>query len=345
MKRFFSLAVAVLVCVSPWAKQQLHEDDIGLLVLELVEEHGFNESKVRSVLTDAQYNNQIIELVTRPAEAKPWVKYREIFLQDERRDQGITFQQEHLDDLKRAEQEYGVPRHVIVAIIGVETYYGTIMGSYPVVDALVTLGFGYPRRAEFFRSQLKQFFLLACEERIQPFSETDDCDRESSSATLPPDTDIRSLKGSYAGAMGFGQFIPSSYRSFAIDFDGDGSRDIWTNVTDAIGSVANYFHVHGWNPAGPVMVQVKIDETNPELTVLANQSLKPDKTIDEWRKLGVKIDTADRSTLATLLRFEGKESNQWFLGFHNFYVVTRYNISRLYARVVWELASDIQSRS
>lgn len=345
MNRLVWSLLFLFACLPCWAQNQLAEDEVREFVQELVDEHGFDESKISSVLDEAAFNEEIIESMSRPAEATPWRSYRRIFLQDERRDQGIEFLKEHASDLERAEKTFGVPRHVIVSILGVETYYGRIMGSYPVIDALVTLGFGYPRRGEFFQSQLVQFLLLACEERIKPFDEEDDCKRESASVTLPPETEIRSLTGSYAGAMGYGQFIPSSYRAYAIDFNGDGSRDIWTNVSDAIGSIGNYLRVHGWDPSGPVMVEVHIDESNPELTALANQTLKPEQTIRQWRRLGVKIDTADRSTPATLLKYDGEEGDQWFLGFHNFYVITRYNISRLYARVVWELAADIQAGS
>ena len=345
MLKFFISIAASFLCFTACSNASPSRIDIDEFVKQVVLDHGFKESKVRSVLADAEYQDKIIELITRPAEAKPWIKYRDIFLQDKRRDEGVIFLQEHIDDLERAELEFGVSKHVIVAILGVETSYGKIMGSYPVVDSLYTLGFGYPRRAGFFRSQLSEFLLLACEERIQPFIEDDDCRRESHSVTVPQGTQIRSLMGSYAGAMGFGQFIPSSYRDFAIDFDGDGTRDIWTNVSDAIGSIGNYFQVHGWDNTGVAMVKVQIDEANSKLVAMANDTLKPETTLAKWRELGVTTTGGDGSSLATLLKFQGENGPEWFLGFHNFYVISRYNISRLYSRVIWELAEDIKTQS
>ncbi|MEO0369611.1 MAG: lytic murein transglycosylase B, partial [Pseudomonadota bacterium] len=193
-------------------------------VEDMVSEHNFDRAEVEALLNKAKMSDTVLEAIQRPWEAKPWHQYYPIFLTEKRVQKGVEFWNSYADDLQRAEAELGVPAEMIVAIIGVETFYGTYKGKYSVLDALFTLGFHYPPRAKFFRSELQQYMLLSREENFDPLE----------------------LKGSYAGAMGLGQFISSSYRHYAIDFDGDGVRDLLNNPVDAIGSVANYFKKHGW---------------------------------------------------------------------------------------------------
>ena len=293
----------------------------------------------------AKRDPAIVERMDKPAESISWHEYKDIFIQPERTAAGVEFVQTYADDLERAEEIYQVPPHIIAAIIGVESYYGKFLGSHRVLDALATLGFDYPRRAEFFRDQLRHFLILACEERIKPFDLDDSCHRSTSNEASGDGRSIEELMGSYAGAMGYGQFIPESYRNFAVDFDGDGIRDIWSNIPDAIGSVANYFAEHGWKQGETVLEVVELGETTTGLADLTNSDLEPNKTVAEWRRLGVRTSASD-STLAALFAYrlddeEKPQSQDYVLGFDNFYVITRYNHSRLYARVVQELAMEI----
>lgn len=285
---------------------------------ELVSE-GFDRQAVRDVLVKAERKDSILKAISRPAEKRlTWGEYRNIFLKQKRINQGVSFWNTHADTLARAEKTYGVPAEIIVAIIGVETRYGRNMGSYRVVDALATLGFDYPKRGKFFRGQLKEYFYLMQEEQVAPFS----------------------LKGSYAGAMGFGQFIPSSFRHYAVDFDGDGKKDIWNNPVDAIGSVANYFKAHHWKTGEPVRSNVVM--TKMAESTWANQGLKPELTLAQWAEKGVQTrrDLALENK-ATLMRLEKDGEFQYWLGLHNFYVITRYNHSRLYAMAVYELSQAV----
>ena len=302
----------------------LPREEVQTYIEELVADHGFSRLALEQVFSQAQKQDRIIELMSRPAERRlVWHEYRKILVDEPRISQGVTFWQENLAALQRAEQEYGVAHEVIVAIIGVETRYGRVTGNFGVVDALSTLAFDYPPRAAFFRGQLTEHLLLAREEGKNPLS----------------------LKGSYAGAMGYGQFIPSSYRSFAVDFDGDGVRDIWTNKTDAIGSVANYFARHGWSGQGEVVEAVTVSEETDDLLSKANSGLRPTETVAFWREQGVNISSeqpADRK--ATLMRMQQPDGADYWLGYDDFYVITRYNHSRLYAMAVHELSQLIVDR-
>ena len=341
-KKLFCSLLVFASCIA--AGDYSDRTDVDEFVAVMVNEHGFEGSEVRSVLDQAVYQQSIIDAITRPAEKKPWIAYREIFVTAKRIDDGLEFARENWETLKRAEAEFGVPVEVIVAIIGVETNYGRNMGSYRVLDALATLGFDYPARSEFFRGQLEEFLILSCEERITPFSHDGACTREEQGETLGSSVAIGDLVGSYAGAMGYGQFIPSSYRNFAIDYDGDGARDIWGNVVDAIGSVAAYFKDHGWEAGEPVIARIGVTASEQSIDELANSSLIPTKTVGEWKALGVDTPDDRTSAYASVFRFETEDAAHYYLGYHNFYVITRYNISRLYAKAVVEIAEAISAR-
>jgi len=284
------------------------------------EEHGFTEDYITSVLAKAEKRQSILDAISRPAEGKDWYEYRPIFIQQKRIKQGVEFLRENKELLKQAELKYQVPAEVITAIIGVETFYGRIQGSYPVLDAISTLAFHYPKRGKFFAGELAEYFVLAREQGWK----------------------LGEPKGSYAGAMGMGQFIPTSYRHYAVDFDGDGKINLFENKADAIGSVANYFSVHGWKFGEPVAEFVDIDDALANK--FKNTKLKPQFTIGQMKKAGLKYQgKAKDNDSAGIYHYKQKDRYDYWLGFHNFYVITRYNRSPMYAMAVHQLSQEIKA--
>lgn len=296
--------------------------EVQVFIEEMTAQHGFERDQLYGLFNRIQSQPDIIAQITRPAEAKPWYAYRNIFLTPKRIQGGVKFWNTHQAALNRAEQRYGVPAEIIVAIIGVETAYGQNTGSHPVLQALATLAFDYPRRASFFRKELENYLLLTREEGIDPLT----------------------LHGSYAGAMGLGQFMPSSYRAYALDFDGDQRRDLWQNPEDAIGSVANYLKQHRWQPGEPITTPVEI--SGDEYQGLVSNTLdKPTRSVASFRHQGVvPTQPVDASLEAMLLELQGSDGPEYWLGFDNFYVITRYNRSPLYAMAVYQLSQDIRRR-
>ena len=294
---------------------------VSELVAELTREHGFASDQLMAVFADAQRKQSIIDAISRPAEkVRPWKDYRPIFITDSRIGKGVTFWNEHAQALARAEQEYGVPAEYIVAIIGVETSYGGNTGSYRVIDALSTLCFDYPPRSPFFCQQLKEFLMLTREEQRDPLK----------------------LTGSYAGAMGLPQFMPSSFRAYAVDFDGDGHINIWTNPTDAIGSVANYFKQHGWTAGGQVLSRATIKGASADEGI--SGAIDDLKTVGQLRELGWNSDTPLRDDQAVIaFRLEADDGMQYWMGLPNFQAITRYNRSTMYATAVHQLAQAVRS--
>lgn len=289
-------------------------------IRQAVDEFGLDGKEVEALLNSARYQQSIIDAITQPAEAKPWHDYRPIFLTKKRIRQGVEFWRENAGTLAAASRQFAVDEAIIVAIIGVESSYGRITGSYRVLDALATLGFYYPQRAEFFSAELMHFFRLADEE----------------------DLPILELLGSYAGAMGLGQFIPSSYRAYAVDFDGDGRRDLWRSADDAIGSVANYFHQHQWRAGEQIVLPaVRHKEAKP----LPQMGRKPESTTGILASAGYSTESAQApDTPVSLLELEQKNGPEYWLTLHNFYVITRYNRSPLYAMAVYQLSREIASQ-
>jgi membrane-bound lytic murein transglycosylase B len=293
--------------------------EVKVFIDEMVERHGMDRQALTELFAEAQLREDILRAISRPAEAKPWHEYRPIFLTKSRIDGGLAFWNEHADILARVEKAFGVDAQVIVAIIGVETRYGGNTGSYRVIDALSTLAFEYPPRAKFFRSELEHFLLLTQEERV----------------------DRREARGSYAGAMGHGQFISSSYRHYAVDFDGDGRRDLWSSHEDIIASVANYLSVHGWELSAPVAERV-LPKSTPAAE-LTGAGIKPSLTVGQLQAAGIPSAQAPgKDTLAALIRLEQQQGPEYWLGFNNFYVITRYNRSPLYAMAVYQLSEEIR---
>lgn len=287
----------------------------------MVEDFGFEAGRVESLLSDAQRQQAILDAISRPAEkTMDWHRYRKIFIRDQRIAQGLEFMATHRAALALAEQTYGVPPEIVTAIIGVETWYGRYLGNYRVLDALATLAFDYPPRSRFFLGELQQYLLMTREQDLDP----------------------QALKGSYAGAMGYGQFISSSYRHYAVDFDGDGVADILDNPVDAIGSVANYFSEHHWQAGEPVAD--RIDAGLPASSPLLTKGLKPRLTVGDYRQVELPVPAAVGDDLpARALRLKTENEHELWLTYRNFYVITRYNHSHLYAMAVHQLAQALKA--
>jgi len=313
---------AGLGCVAAEGSGYDQRPEVGEYMDGLVAEHGFERGWLARTFAAARQDEGVLARISKPAEkALAWHEYRRIFITDKRIDGGVEFWARHRATLDAASERFAVAPQIVVAIIGVETYYGRVMGDFRVLDSLATLAFDYPRRAKFFKGQLTEFFLLVREEGADPLAFT----------------------GSYAGAMGYGQFIPSSYRAFAVDFDGDGQRDIWRNETDAIGSVANYFARHDWQGDGPVALQVQV--AKEETKALANDGLELKRTVGEWREAGVAgADAIAPAQKAALYRMETEQGDEFWLALHDFYVITRYNRSAMYALAVLQLSEAIRQR-
>lgn len=322
MKNIWRILVLSLLLFSfaGFAQTLDQRKDVQKFVNEMVKEHSFDKKQLLKLFKQTEIRQDIIDLMNRPAEkVKPWYEYKQIFLTDSRTQKGVTFWQENKEALAYARKVYGVPEEYIVAIIGVETFYGRITGRHRVMDALATLAFEYPKRAKFFRSELKHYLILTREEEVEPLS----------------------LKGSYAGAMGLGQFMPSSYRNYAVNFDGEGKKDIWTNPTDAIGSVAHYFKRHGWKKDGEVIHSAQAKGSPKK----SNRKLKPKTTLKAFQQKGIQLKDKqlDKQLKAALVVLEEESGPTYWLGFKNFYVISRYNHSAMYSMAVHLLAQDIRN--
>jgi membrane-bound lytic murein transglycosylase B len=324
MPIFFPVILTIVSLLPPVALARndslAARPEVQSFIREMTAKHDFDPNRLNAVFENARAQPEIIELMTRPAESKPWHAYREIFLTPERTRGGVEFWNTHAQTLNRAEQRYGVPPEVIVAIIGVETLYGGNTGRHKVLEALATLAFDYPRRATFFRGELINYLLLTREEGMDPLV----------------------LRGSYAGAMGLPQFIPSSFRAYAVDFDEDGRRDLWANPEDAIGSVGNYLSKNGWG-RDPSIAMAAWVEGERYRSLVSVKPVKPKYSIQQLRQRGViPRGPASDEVRATLFAMEGKLGPEYWLGFHNFYVITRYNRSLLYALAVYQLSAAIR---
>lgn len=321
MKKLLLVLLLIFTAVDFSAAEATSPDDlIKQFYADMKTEHQMSADELDIWFKDVTVNQKIIDNMNRPAEKTlTWDRYRKIFIQKDRIDQGVSFWQKHLDTLNRAEETYGVPAHLIVSLIGVETKYGRILGRFDIFRSLYTLAFHYPRRAKFFTGELKAFLVLAKQEGW----------------------DVGSMKGSYAGAMGYGQFMPTSYQAYAVDFDGDGKINLVKNVVDAIGSVANYIKQHRWQKGAPIVKQVSV--TSDAADKLLSTGLKPNRTVATLRAAGVDIP-ADISDETKVLFFKLKtDKDNYWIGFDNFYVISRYNPRVFYVKAVTELAEEIKA--
>lgn len=324
MSRFLVIALLIVLAMPVHAADAIDDaafrDAIEAFKQDVAERHGFAASTLDLWFAEVEQQQPILDAISRPAErVRPWHEYRQIFLTERRIEGGIEFWREHADELERVSRELGVDAQVIVAIIGVETMYGRITGRWRVLDALSTLAFAYPPRAAFFRRELEEFLLLSREERIEP----------------------RATLGSYAGAMGPPQFIPSSYRAYAVDGSNNGRRDLFHDWSDVFASVANYFKVHGWRANEPVADQATTGRqwSGPH----PQNSLELTSTVGELAASGYMFPTtAPDSAPAMMVRLDAVEGDELWVGYHNFRVITRYNRSLMYALAVYQLSEEIR---
>jgi membrane-bound lytic murein transglycosylase B len=316
------LAAALLTASARAVALDIHRADVKDFIAQMAEQHDFKKRQLRKLLKGAQSQPAILQAMERPAEkAKPWYEYRALFLNDRRIREGTEFWLAHRQELDRASIRSGVPPEYIAAILGVETYYGRLTGQYRVLDALATLAFDYPPRAKFFRDELEQFLLL----------------------TRDFDMDPLTLKGSYAGAMGAPQFMPSNYRRFAVDADSDGRIDLWSNWSDVCSSVGNYLREHGWNEGEPVLAEAAADPASS--AELDGRKLALDETVGSLKTKGVSFDSSmPPEAPAMLIAEDQADGVHWRVGYNNFYVITRYNHSALYAMAVFELAAAVKQQ-
>ena len=313
------LLAAALLAGAPARALDVKRADVKAFIDEVSARNHIKRSWVTRLLRAAELRPAVIDAMTRPAErVRAWYEYRAIFITERRIRDGRDFVAAHRAQLDAASRATGVPGEIIAAIVGVETSFGRIMGNYRVIDALATLGFEYPARGAFFRGELEQFLLLAREAKFDPLGVT----------------------GSYGGAMGAPQFIPSSYRSFAVDGDGDGRIDLWRSWPDIIASVAHYFSAHGWQTGEPVVASATLFD--PDVEGLPAGRLDLNDRIDTLRARGVLFETTlPAESPAVFLALKDAEAPTYRVGFHNFWVITRYNHSSLYALAVAELAQAL----
>jgi membrane-bound lytic murein transglycosylase B len=320
--------LAALACTPALAQPvtaaafDLKRPEIVAFVNEVVSRDGLSRKEVRELLKAAQPQPKIIEMMNKPIEkVSPWWEYRDHFLTSERINDGVQFWNDHKEALERIAAEYQVPAEYIVAILGIETRYGRVLGHYRVLDSLTTLAFDYPPRHAFFTSELEQFLILAKENKLDP----------------------RTLMGSYAGAIGAPQFMPSSYRRYAVDANTDTQRDLWGDWDDILASVANYLREHGWTPGGPVLTDATL-EPEPSFQI-EPRNLELNETVASLGNRGIKVDLempADAPVV--LISAEQRDGPAYRVGFHNFYVLSRYNASARYVMAVNDLAQAIAQR-
>ncbi len=307
---------------SPVAALDIRRADVKDFIAHMAGTTLFTKHQLRKLLKAAQSQPSIIEAMDRPAEkAKPWFEYRPIFITERRIREGTEFWIAHRQALDQASIRSGVAPEYLAAIVGVETYYGRLTGSYRVLDALATLAFDYPARAKFFRDELEQYLLLTRDLGVDPLS----------------------LKGSYAGAMGAPQFMPSNYRRYAVDADADGRVNLWTNWDDVCASVGNYLKEHGWNAGEPVLSEASVEEG--KAADLDGRKLALSETVASLRGKGVNFESSlPTDAPALLIAADETDGVHWRVGYNNFYVITRYNHSALYAMAVYELAAAVKQQ-
>jgi membrane-bound lytic murein transglycosylase B len=312
----------LLISTGAGAADATLRPEMEAFIGEMQTKHGYDAAVLRKAFQEVQPRPSILRAMSAPSTSRPWFEYRRRIVEPVRIENGVRFWRENAAALERASREFGVPEELIVATIGIETLYGRNMGTLKVLDALSTLAFDYPPRAEFFRGELEEYLLLTRESGVRPGA----------------------MRGSYAGAIGMPQFLPSSYRKYAVDFDGDGRRDIVDSAADAIGSIANYYRSFGWKKGAPTIIAAEPGEA--DLGPILAAGIRPHITIAELRSRGVIVQgPVDDTAEATVFYVQTESGPRLLLGLNNFYVITRYNRSINYAMAVWELAVTVKAAS
>jgi membrane-bound lytic murein transglycosylase B len=313
-----SLSRSVPAQTAPAQSQKL-KPEVRRFIGHMVRAHGFDAHALRDLLASARTNQEVIRAVSAPATSRPWYQFKPLCVDETQIADGVRFWNENAEVLERARRDFGVPESIIVAVIGIESRYGRYAGGFRVIDALYTLSFEWPKRAEYFRAELEQFLVLSREQGWDPAL----------------------VEGSFAGALGWPQFMPSSYRRFAVDYSGDGKIDLWTDPADIVGSVASYLREFGWREGQPVAAPAHVDTPDPK--PLLELGLKPQVSVAQWQERGVQGPPGVTESLpASLFALDLVDGPEYWFGFDNFYALLRYNYSRNYAMAVYQLGEEIR---